>query len=158
MCGRSAKPASERICLQQQLSTRNPDTWFAVADLSVQRDEEEGKISEPLNASMGLTSLPSMLMPRELLQTVDPHIPKARGYQPWTQRSAHSARKMGVWGVDTVRTGRIHRKGRQQKFSSNHETFNTSSLVFSAGPPRLAKSATARSMSLALISHKCSTK
>ena len=48
---RRGRGAAHGTCLQLQLRTRTPDTWFVVADLSVQRDEGEGKISEPLDAT-----------------------------------------------------------------------------------------------------------
>ena len=57
--------------LQLRLCIKTPDTWFVVADLSVQREEGEGKIYDPLDASMDLNSLYSMLLLRDLLLPVD---------------------------------------------------------------------------------------
>ena len=57
--------------LQLRLCIKTPDTWFVVADLSVQREEGEGKIYDPFDASMDLNSLYSMLLLRDLLHPVD---------------------------------------------------------------------------------------
>ena len=61
----------DRTCLQLRLCIKTPDTWFVVADLSVQREEGEGKIYDPLDASMDLNALLSMLLLRDLHPPVD---------------------------------------------------------------------------------------